>query len=103
MTIPHGCSTWSIVPLAHPKPISRVRSPVPKAIMTVAATLTSHGGVMSSTPTPGTDKRPLYPEYGRLSADGVCPGTYAGLPCEVIVTVSDVKPGEVAVMTLVPE
>ena len=58
---------------------------------------------VSGTPTFSTHERPLYPEYGRLSADGVCPGMYAGLPCEVIVTVSDVKPGEVAVMTLVPE
>jgi hypothetical protein len=55
------------------------------------------------TPTPGNDERPFYPEYGRESAGGVCPGTYAGLPCEVIVTVSDVKPVEVAVITLVPE
>jgi len=45
----------------------------------------------------------FYPEYGRLSAGGVCPGMYAGLPCEVIVTVSDVKPVAVAVMTLAPE
>ena len=51
----------------------------------------------------GANGRLSYPEYGRLSAAGVCPGTYAGLPCEVIVTVSDVKPVAVAMMTLVPE
>ena len=44
-----------------------------------------------------------WPVYGRVSAGGVCPCTNDGLPCEVMVTVADVKPGELAVMTLVPE
>jgi hypothetical protein len=43
------------------------------------------------------------PVYGRESAGGVCPWTKAGLPCDVIVTLLEVKPGEVAVMTLAPE
>jgi len=43
------------------------------------------------------------PEYGRVSAGRVCPGTYAGLPCEVMVTDADVRPVDVAVMTVVPE
>ena len=41
--------------------------------------------------------------YGRVSAGGVCPSTNAGLPCDVMVTVEEVRPGELAVMTLVPE
>ncbi len=44
-----------------------------------------------------------WPVYGRVSAGGVCPSTNAGLPCEVMVTVAEVSPGELAVMTLVPE
>ena len=51
----------------------------------------------------GTDEWLFYPEYGRLSAAGVCPGMYAGLPCDVMVTVSEVRPVEVAVITVVPE
>ncbi len=48
--------------------------------------------------------RAVYPPvYGRVSAGGVCPGTNAGVPCEVMVTVAEVRPGELAVMTLVPE
>ncbi len=43
------------------------------------------------------------PVYGRVSAGGVCPSTYAGLPCDVMVTVAEVRPGELAVITLVPE
>ena len=44
-----------------------------------------------------------WPVYGRESAGGVCPWTNAGLPCDVMVTWLEVRPGEVAVMTLVPE
>lgn len=33
---------------------------------------------------------------------GVVPSTHAGLPCDVIVTLALVKPGEVASMTEVP-
>ena len=43
------------------------------------------------------------PEYGRESAGGVCPCTKAGLPCDVMVTLLEVKPDALAVMTLVPE
>ncbi len=46
---------------------------------------------------------PPYRVYGRAGVGGVWPGTNAGLPCDVIVTLALVNPGEVAVMTLVPE
>lgn len=53
---------------------------------------------------PGAQPGSSYcPVYGRVSAGGVCPSTKAGLPCDVMVTVADVRPGELAVITLVPE
>jgi hypothetical protein len=41
--------------------------------------------------------------YGRVSAGGVWPCMNAGLPCDVMVTLAEVSPCAVAVMTLVPE
>ena len=51
----------------------------------------------------GVPSRDYGPEYGRESAGGVCPCTKAGLPCDVMVTLLEVKPDALAVMTLVPE
>jgi hypothetical protein len=56
-----------------------------------------------SAPKVGPDREGYWPVYGRVSAGGVCPGTKTGLPCDVMVTVAEVRPGELAVMTLVPE
>jgi len=59
-----------------------------------------YGAMKSRDPAQGND---YWPGYGRVSAGGVCPPTNSGLPCDVMVTVSEARPGELAVMTLVPE
>jgi len=38
----------------------------------------------------------------RAGAGGVTPATHAGLPCDVMVIVALVRPGEAALMTVVP-
>jgi hypothetical protein len=45
---------------------------------------------------------PLYRVYGRAAVGGVTPSTHAGVPCEVMVIVAAVNPGEVALITVVP-
>ncbi len=40
--------------------------------------------------------------YGRGATGGVTPSTQAGLPCDTIVTLELVNPGDVASMTEVP-
>jgi hypothetical protein len=62
-----------------------------------------HNYVLARDRLDGDAAKDYWPVYGRVSAGGVCPSTNAGLPCDVMVTVAEVRPGELAVMTLVPE